>query len=73
MGGASAICGAIPRHLVWPDIRWDGKLLSEHLRLRYGVKLGVRVNASASSARWGFRLRKPRSKWLSPTGEGCSL
>lgn len=38
---------------------WDGKLLSAHLRLRYGVTLGVR-QCQRIFAQMGFRLRKPR-------------
>ena len=36
----------------------DGKLLSAHLRLRYGVKLGVR-QCQRIFGHMGFRLRKP--------------
>jgi transposase len=38
---------------------WDGKLLAEHLRLRYGVTLGVR-QCQRIFGQMGFRLRKPR-------------
>lgn len=38
---------------------WDGKLLAEHLRLRYGVRLGVR-QCQRLFGQMGFRLRKPR-------------
>lgn len=38
---------------------WDGKLLSEHLRLRYGVTLGAR-QCQRIFGQMGFRLRKPR-------------
>ena len=38
---------------------WDGKLLSAHLRLRYGVMLGVR-QCQRIFGQMGFRLRKPR-------------
>lgn len=38
---------------------WDGKLLSAHLRLRYGVGLGVR-QCQRIFGHMGFRLRKPR-------------
>ncbi len=38
---------------------WDGKLLSEHLRRRYGVKLGVR-QCQRIFGEMEFRLRKPR-------------
>ncbi len=40
---------------------WDGKLLSEHLRKRYGVTLGVR-QCQRIFGQMGFRLRKPRSQ-----------
>jgi transposase len=38
---------------------WDGKLLAEHLRQRYGVTLGVR-QCQRIFGQMGFRLRKPR-------------
>lgn len=38
---------------------WDGKLLSEHLRQRYGVSLGAR-QCQRIFGQMGFRLRKPR-------------
>ena len=38
---------------------WDGKLLSEHLRQRYDVTLGVR-QCQRIFTQMGFRLRKPR-------------
>ena|SRR3990172_9610305 len=38
---------------------WDGKLLSEHLRRRYGLRLGVR-QCQRIFGQMGFRLRKPR-------------
>jgi transposase len=38
---------------------WDGKLLAAHLRLRYGVMLGVR-QCQRLFGHMGFRLRKPR-------------
>ena len=38
---------------------WDGKLLSEHLRIRYGVTLGVR-QSQRIFGQMGFRMRKPR-------------
>jgi len=38
---------------------WDGKLLAAHLRLRYGVMLGVR-QCQRIFGHMGFRLRKPR-------------
>ncbi|WP_168787959.1 IS630 family transposase [Paraburkholderia aromaticivorans] len=38
---------------------WDGPVLSEHLRKRYGIKLGVR-QCQRLFREMGFRLRKPR-------------
>jgi len=38
---------------------WDGRLLSEHLRRHYGVRLGVR-QCQRLFRQMGFRLRKPR-------------
>jgi len=38
---------------------WDGKRLAAHLRLRYGVTLGVR-QCQRIFGHMGFRLRKPR-------------
>jgi transposase len=38
---------------------WDGKLLSAHLRQRYGTTLGVR-QCQRIFGQLGFRLRKPR-------------
>ena len=38
---------------------WDGRLLSEHLRRRYDVELGVR-QCQRIFGQMGFRLRKPR-------------
>jgi transposase len=38
---------------------WDGKMLSEHLRRRYNVALGVR-QCQRIFGQMGFRLRKPR-------------
>lgn len=38
---------------------WDGKLLSEHLRRRYGLRLGVR-QCQRLFKQMGFRFRKPR-------------
>ena len=38
---------------------WDGKLLSEHLRQRYQVTLGVR-QCQRLFRQMGFRFRKPR-------------
>lgn len=48
-----------PRRLGHAQNLWDGKLLSEHLRRRYGVALGVR-QCQRMFSQMGFRLRKPR-------------
>ena len=40
---------------------WDGKMLSEHLRQRDGVALGVR-QCQRIFGQPGFRLRKPRTQ-----------
>jgi transposase len=38
---------------------WDGPLLAEHLRRRFGIELGVR-QCQRLFRQLGFRLRKPR-------------
>jgi len=48
-----------PRELKYDQNLWDGKLLAHHLRLRYGIDLGVR-QCQRIFGRLGFRLRKPR-------------
>ncbi len=48
-----------PRDFGIPATLWDGPVLSEHLRRRYGVHLGVR-QCQRLFRRLGFRLRKPR-------------
>ncbi len=48
-----------PREFGLAGHLWDGKLMSEHLRRRYGVDLGVRQCQRVFRA-MGFRLRKPR-------------
>src|SRR5215831_17088919 len=48
-----------PRDFGLPATLWDGPVLSEHLRRRYGVHLGVR-QCQRLFRRMGFRLRKPR-------------
>ena len=40
---------------------WDGKTLSEFVVQRWGINLGVR-QCQRQFRRFGFRLRKPRSK-----------
>lgn len=48
-----------PRDFGFTQTLWDGKLLAEHLRRRYQVKLGVR-QCQRLFGQMGFRLRKPR-------------
>lgn len=40
---------------------WDGKTLSEHIKQKFGIQLGVR-QCQRIFRQLGFRLRKPRSK-----------
>lgn len=48
-----------PRDVGLPATLWDGPVLSEHLRQRYGVDLGVR-QCQRMFRQSGFRFRKPR-------------
>lgn len=48
-----------PRDFGHEQNLWDGKVLSEHLKLHYHVKLGVR-QCQRLFRKMGFRLRKPR-------------
>jgi len=48
-----------PREFGLPATLWDGPVLSEHLRRRYGVHLGTR-QCQRVFRQMGFRLRKPR-------------
>lgn len=48
-----------PRDVGLAASLWDGPVLSEHLRRRYGVDLGVR-QCQRIFRQMGFRLRKPR-------------
>lgn len=48
-----------PRDFGYGQNLWDGKMLSEHLKQQYNVKLGVRQR-QRMFGRLGFRLRKPR-------------
>jgi transposase len=48
-----------PRSLGYSQNFWDGKLLSHHLTVTYGVIMGVR-QCQRLFKRLGFRLRKPR-------------
>lgn len=48
-----------PRDFGYGQNLWDGKMLSYHLKLRYGVRLGVR-QCQRLFRQMGFRRRKPR-------------
>jgi transposase len=48
-----------PRDFGLAATLWDGPVLSEHLRLRYGVDLGIR-QCQRLFRQMGFRFRKPR-------------
>jgi transposase len=48
-----------PRDFGLATTLWDGPVLSEHLRRRYGVDLGVR-QCQRIFRQMGFPLRKPR-------------
>src|SRR5471030_379236 len=48
-----------PRDFGFEAGLWDGPVLSEHLRQRYGIELGVR-QCQRLFRQMGFRLRKPR-------------
>jgi transposase len=48
-----------PRDFGFEQTLWDGIVLTEHLRRRYRVELGVR-QCQRLFRRMGFRLRKPR-------------
>jgi len=48
-----------PRSFGYSQNFWDGKLLSHHLWMAYGVKMGVR-QCQRLFKRLKFRLRKPR-------------
>jgi transposase len=48
-----------PRTAGYGQNLWDGKLLSHHLRVTYGVSLGVR-QCQRLFRQMGFRRRKPR-------------
>ena len=48
-----------PRDFGLAATLWDGPVLAEHLRRRYGVDLGVR-QCQRLFRQMGFRLRKPR-------------
>jgi transposase len=48
-----------PREFGFAQTLWDGKLLSEYLRRRYRIRLGVR-QCQRLFRQMDFRLRKPR-------------
>lgn len=48
-----------PRDFGYEQNLWDGKMLSEHLKRQYNVKLGVR-QCQRLFSKLGFRMRKPR-------------
>lgn len=48
-----------PRDLGYAQNLWDGKLLSHHLKERFGISLGVR-QCQRLFRQLGFRRRKPR-------------
>jgi transposase len=54
-----------PRDFGLPAALWDGPVLSEHLRRRYAVDLGVR-QCQRLFRQMEFRLRKPRPKSPNP-------
>ena len=48
-----------PRELGYAQNLWDGKLLSHHLKEKFGISLGVR-QCQRLFRQLGFRRRKPR-------------
>lgn len=48
-----------PREVGYAQNLWDGKLLSHHLKERFGISLGVR-QCQRLFRQLGFRRRKPR-------------
>ena len=48
-----------PHDFAYTQSMWDGKLLSHHIRERYGVDLGTR-QCQRIFHRLDFRMRKPR-------------
>jgi transposase len=48
-----------PKDLGYDQARWDGKLLSHHLKLQYGVELKVRQCQNLFK-QLGFSLQRPR-------------
>lgn len=53
-----------PRDFDYQQARWDGKLLSHHLKVHYGVELKVR-QCQNLFRQLGFSLKRPRRM---PTG-----
>lgn len=53
-----------PKDLGYDQARWDGKLLSYHLKVKYGVELKVRQCQNLFK-QLGFSLQRPRKM---PTG-----
>jgi transposase len=53
-----------PKDFNYQQVRWDGKLLSHHLKLHYGVELQVR-QCQKLFKQLGFSLKRPRRM---PTG-----
>lgn len=48
-----------PRDFGHEQNLWDGKMLSEHIKRHYDIKLGVR-QCQRLFSKLGFRMRKPR-------------
>ena len=53
-----------PKDFEYQQVRWDGKLLSHHLKVHYGVELKVRQCQNLFK-QLGFSLKRPRRM---PTG-----
>ena len=51
--------GKSPKDFGYQQARWDGKLLSHHLKLHYGVELKVRQYQNLFK-QVGFSLKRPR-------------
>lgn len=51
--------GTSPKDFGYQQARWDGKLLSHHLKLHYGVELKVRQCQNLFK-QVGFALKRPR-------------
>ena len=57
-----------PESLGYPYGRWDGKLLSEHIRKKYGVSLKVR-RCQSLFHEMGFSYKRPRKMAYGSTPE----